>query len=69
MKNEEVTFETFEIYDKTILFCWIFKDSNLYYGLILTARVIFLSQFNFYRVVILNREFEILFFRFHQEIR
>ena len=69
MKNEEVAFKTLEIYDKTILFCWIFKDLNLYYGLILTAGVIFLSQFNFYRVVILNRELEILFFRFHQEIR
>ena len=46
MKNEEVAFKTFEIYDKTILFCWIFKDLNFYYGLILTTGVIFLNQFN-----------------------
>ena len=57
MKNEEVAFKTLEIYDKTILFCWIFKDLDFYKGLIFSTGVIFLSQSNYNREVILNRAF------------
>ena len=57
MKNEEVAFKTLEIYDKTIFFCWIFKDLDFYKSLIFSTGVIFLSQFNYNREVILNWAF------------
>ena len=65
MKNEKVAFKTFEIYDKTILFCLISKKLNLHNSLIFSGGIIFWSKFNSDREVIFNGVFEILFFRFH----
>ena len=65
MKNKEVAFKTFEIYDKTIIFLLIFKDLNFYKGLILFGRIMFWTQFDSHREVIFNWVFELLIFCFH----